>query len=309
MFLVAVAGPVDRAVAGGTALGFAVNDYEAPCPQSPLEECVASWSEPIAFGDEFFSFFATRAAEAWVAEPTLENRGVTAAAWTDPTRSRRFGNDTGSGRNARGADTANVALLCTHGAYDPDPEVVTSIFAMGGPVNAEFNECDITTRDYIRVGNASEQASSRLEVAIVATCSSAQWEIWTQSITRGHLDFDKGYGRIVEPRGVFNTWLGFHGVSVDDAATFPAFLEDSYDNGLGINWLTAMHHVTEGGTNYTQCPTAIIYCSDVDFADCDDQFWNGGLDDRQKVSAASKDRASYYYYAGCTPPDGGASLP
>jgi hypothetical protein len=208
--------------------------------------------------------------------------------WTDAGKKPSLGDDED---DAEGADFADVALLNTHGGHIHEAAGYYSYFTMGDAGSG----CSPNTRDDIRLGNDGGD----LEIAILAACQSGQYDVWT----------DGGYFDVRASDGTFNTWLAFHGNSFDgstDVDRFEDYLEDSFENGLGDNWLDELYRNPVGADN-EQCPIAIVFCEDE--SDCDSQFDWGGFKDRFKVAIADTKSISKYFYLGGCDPGAGPHLP
>lgn len=251
----------------------------------------AEWAETLR---DVFAAEGFAQATQWI------DGGLDGRDWTDPSQATdeydQFGGDDDDNH---GADHADVALLVTHGGHEHDyPGGYYSEFLMGddGEGADNYLSCVPNTRDHFLLGNGG---SHDLEIAIIASCQGAHHDVWE----------DGGYFQVRQRDGSFNTWLGFHGNSHDsssDANRFEDYLEDSFSNGLGDNWLDELYH-NPWGPDDEQCPTAIVFCEDE--RDCDTQFDWGGFEDRFKVGTSDSKTLSKIFYLGGCDPGAGPALP
>jgi hypothetical protein len=271
------------------AVGFGIDEFSAgsnPCgalvPASDLNHS-AEWVDLL---DDIF------AAEGWAQTTPWIDGGVDGRDWSDPLEEVTYGDDAD---NDNGADHADVALVVTHGAHVHDPGGYYSSFMMGDDAEGDPDDsCFPDTQDHFRLGNDGD---NDVEVAIMVSCQSAHRDVWE----------DGGYFSVRNSDGGFSTWLGFHGNSYDgttDRNRFEDYLNDSFDNGLGDNWVDELYRNPLGADN-SQCPTAVIFCGSE--ANCDDQHVWGGFEDRFEVgSSESKTLSKYFYLGGCDPGSGPA---
>jgi hypothetical protein len=220
--------------------------------------------------------------------------GVDGRDFTDVSKEIDFGDDDD---DDNGADHADVALLVTHGGHVHDAGGYYSEFLMGDEGEGDdWLSCVPNTREHFLLGNGGADDA---EIAILAACQSAHYDVWT----------DGGYFDVRLRDGTFNTWLGFHGNSYDgseDRNHFENYLEDSFSNGVGDNWLDELYRNPWGSDN-EQCPTAVIFCETEN--DCITQFYFGGFQDRFKVGTSdTKSLSKIFYFGGCNP-GAGPTLP
>ncbi len=276
--LVVAAPPADAA----EVVAFGIDQFGTAANQCG-SATTSDLSYSVAFAEVFADAFRD---EGWSSVEEWHDAAVDGRDWID------VGKDPGDGADAVdpfGADHADVALLSSHGSHKHSADGYYSNFTMGD----DDEECYASTRDDILFGDAA--SGGDLEVAILATCTSAHYDVW----------LDSGYFDVRTSNGKLSTWLGFHGLSYDsstDRNRLEDYAQDSFFNGLGDNWLDEMHRNPWGADN-TQCPTAVIFCEFT--SDCDSQFTWGGFDDRFKVTASdSKFRSRFYYLDGCDPAGG-----
>jgi hypothetical protein len=102
--------------------------------------------------------------------------------------------------------------------------------------------------------------------------------------------------------GSMNTWLAFHGSLVSGpffSGTVKNYVEESYVDGLGENWLDRMYCWFPG---YDVCPVSIVWATSDTF--CDSVHEHGGMADRDNDGGGTKSTTCYYYIEGCDPLDG-----
>jgi len=223
--------------------------------------------------------------EGWSQVEHWFNTAVDGRDWMDAAKTPA-GQDT---LDPYGADFADVAMLCTHGGHNHAASPHYSFFEMGD----DAETCQPNTSTGIELGNDGD-----LEIFITMACQSAQYDVWT----------DDGYFSARSRDGSLNTWLGHHGDGHDSKTNrnhYEDYLRESFDNGLGDNWLDEMYRNPLFGDQ--ECPVAITFCEAG--ADCDRQYEYGGFEDRFKVDTSdAKSWSTYYYFTGCDPEDG-APLP
>jgi len=238
----------------------------------------------VAMAEAFDSRFDRWIAQGeWDLSQVYADTAVDDRDWTDVTE-EAWGADE---NDPYGADHADVGMLSSHGsATDASP--FYSSFVMG---DGDNNTCTVQTNSHMLLGQGG--SGSDMEVAILATCQSAQYFVWVHG----------GYDRVQNLGTALNTWLGFNGDSYDsrrDLNHFENFLSDSYSNDLGDNWLDDLYQsnvATEDGT-FEECPAAVIWASSD--GKCDDVYYNGGFGDRGK-DGGSHLRSCYFFVEGCTP--------
>jgi len=280
LLLAALAGATGLSHAAKEVAAFGVDNFEnsGTCDSSDLDH---SWR----FADYFVDAFEDHN---WDQGAKWMNKGVDPADWVDDTK-KSYGNDD---NDPYGVDFADVGLISTHGAHNHTSNY--SYFVMGEA--HEGQNCRPRTTDHMRFG----VSGGDLEVLILAACQTAQYDVWNNS----------GYFHVRRNAGTFTTWLGFHGNSYDsktDARGVRDYVNTSFSNGLGDNWLDEMYRYRVA--NHSQCPTAIIFCDVDQKSDCTTQYDWGGFNDRFKVSSNDdKNNARIFYLSGCNP-SSGWSLP
>lgn len=233
--------------------------------------------------------------EGWDQTENRKNAFVDGRDWSDSYK-QSFGDDD---LDPTGADFAEVAMLCSRGAWSSDASGhYWSLFTMGD----DEEDCKPTTNDHFYLGDVEADAlngndtAGDLEVAIMSASQSAQNVVFNNG---GYLD-----GRAGD--GTFWTWLGFHGASYDsngDTNRFEDYVVDSFDDGLGENWVDELHQNPLFADNDT-CPVALTFCDDL--GECATQFEWGGFEDRHKVTPASgwSFLVDSYFVSQCDPVDG-----
>lgn len=282
---------------GDTAIAYVVNDYYSACGGTDLRWC-------DNFGAAFRSTFRRAG---WRHVPVWYDQDVRARDWADGTKATIPGADL---ERQRGVDSASVALICGHGfsAVETEPGFgefmgySATWLVMGSQPDLDHgDDCMVNTKRDLLFGNTTNDASSELEIAILATCSSAEWSVWASPT---------GYWPMIDPNGRFSTWLGFHGISYDsaeDTDLLRDYLSISFMTGLGDNWLDVMYRPVGEAE---QCPTSIVFCTDnADGGDCDEQQHLAGFNDRDHVREGARDKSSFYFLQGCQPKYYGEALP
>jgi hypothetical protein len=242
------------------------------------DECGTSTTADLSFCDDWVDVMEDAFdAEGWDQTESNKNNWVDGRDWSDSYKQSFGADDT----DPSGADFAEVAMLCSRGAWSDDGNNYWSLFTMGD----DEEDCKPTTLDHLYLGDATadplngNDVAGDLEVAILSTSQSAQSTVYNNS---GYL-----WGRAGD--GTFYTWLGFHGTAYDsqsDTNRFEDYVDDSFDDGLGENWSDELHRNPLGGDNDT-CPVAYTYCDLGEESECDTQYEWGGFEDRHKVSPAS----------------------
>jgi hypothetical protein len=236
------------------------------------------------------------AAEGFAQTTRWVDAGVDGRDFSDVTKQLSYGDDD---EDDNGADHADIALLVTHGGHIHSAGGYYSEFLMGDDGEGAgdgFLSCVPNTRDDFLLGDGG---SHDVEVAIAVACQSAHKDVWD----------DGAYFDVRVRDGSFNTWLGFHGNSYDgstDVNRFEDYLENSFWNGLGDNWLDELYRNPWGSDN-EQCPTAVVFCETE--TDCDHQFDWGGFSDRFEVGTSDTKSLSKIFYLGGCDPGAGPALP
>lgn len=193
-----------------------------------------------------------------------------------------------------GADHADVAMISTHGSSSSSGSTPYSEIEMGD----DDNETCTPTTNQMKFGDGG--SGNDMEIAIIAACQSAQLPVY------------EGHGYDTLDGESLNTWLGFHGDSLDsssDVNHFEDFVKDSRVNGLGDNWVDEMYrnnvwigNVVTGWEIRDECPAAVIFAESE--AKCDLVHDYGGFSDRDKEGTHTL--VCYYALDGCNPASGAA---
>lgn len=262
------------------AIGFGIDEFSSECGGSDL-------SHSVEFAEIFKNQFDSwKSSSKWDYSRIYRDTAVDAQDWADASKVS-WGVDNNS---TYGADGSDVALISGHGYTDGESYVGATMGDKSG------DSCSVGTTK-MAFGNGT---GHDLEIAIFATCHSG---------SKGA--FNGGaFGSIRSASASFNTWLGFHGVSYDsstDANHLENFMENSYSDAIGDNWLDEMYRGSVLNSDlewHDECPVAIIFAETDGKAD--DQFHWAGFNDRFKSGSAFN--ASYYYYIDGCDPDGANEL-
>ncbi|MBI2566417.1 MAG: hypothetical protein HYV63_05230 [Candidatus Schekmanbacteria bacterium] len=275
--------PRSALAAQNEVIAYGVDSFSSECGGNDLD-----WS--VAFAEAVYDIFNEwRSDGDWDQVSISKNTGVDGRDWTDASKDDGAYQVADDENDPYGADHADVAFLSSHGNRTASSSGgYLSRFVMGD----DTDDCSVSTENDLLLGNGSYGDA---EIAIFATCHSGDYTVWQHD----------GYDQVMSSSGSLNTYLGFHGVSYDSRTErneLEDFVNASYSNGLGDNWLDEMYgwYVI-----YEQCPVAIVWSSSDSTADSVYDY--GGFADRDNFGS-SKSQSTYYYLKGCNP-QGADKLP
>lgn len=185
----------------------------------------------------------------------------------------------------KGADSADVVFLSSHGGYSGSGDSVSWKMGYDG------DDCSVTSNAGTDVGNMYWDGDA--EVLIIDACNSARFGIWEDSVAGSP---NEGFTNMLAPGGTMNTLLGYHGLS-PDRTWGKNFAEDVYDDGLGEDWVIEGTDFAAFGGDDT-CAVAVIFGDDA--YDREHLYEWGGFNDREATGDPTVS-STYFYVEGCDP--------
>lgn len=215
----------------------------------------------------------------WDTTRTLNNTSAQGRWWTDSSKATSCSCTGDDEYSARGADTADVVFIHTHGSHTT---TVRSTLLMG----SSLYDCSVQTDNNMLF-------DLDLEIAVIKACQSGDYDVFVAG------NYRPRFNTSASP---FTMWNAFHGDSscgshvTDYVAVYAAF---SAENGVGENWIDVAYD-NDAGSDTDDCPVSIVM-GNTESA-IDHMYEYGGWLDREDTG--SKTRGSMFYIAGCDPSNG-----
>ncbi len=184
-----------------------------------------------------------------------------------------------------GADAADVAYLSTHGGYDGADNSLS--WVMGD----NDDDCSVKTNAGYKAGNMIWDDD--LDILIVDACNSARYPIWNDSYDEPR----QGITTMIGAGSTLSTLLGYHGTTAD-REWGADFAEDSYEDGVGENWVLQGTDFGGGAGDSDLCAVGIVFGDDPDARL--HMFEWGGFADREDTGDREVG-STYFYIEGCAP--------